>query len=353
MSDIRPKVSIGLPVFNGENYLRDALGSILEQTFRDFEVIISDNASTDTTGDICREYAAKDPRRRYYRNSKNLGAARNFNLVFELSSGKYFKWAAHDDVLGKEFLSRCVSVLDEDPSVVACFAMTSNIDKDGNRLGTYEHDNETSFDSHSPHERFRELMDMRHWCMAVFGVIRSTALRQTPLIGGYVGSDRCLLAELGLMGRICRVPEYLFYRRDHPGSSVEKMKLPQDRLGWFSPQGSGRICFPSWRYGREYLRSANKVALDPRERRLCCLAVGVWYAKRTKWLLADLVVAARLLMRRIPIGRQIEKLLFLDLKRPLRQAMMRWHTGRRLIEFRREILFPGGGRDARRAKKKA
>jgi len=122
---MRPKVSIGLPVYNGENYLRNALESILDQTFRDFEVIISDNASTDRTGEICREYAAKDPRIRYCRNDRNLGAAGNFNRAFELSSGEYFKWAAHDDVIERDFLSSCVSVLDEDPSVVACFAMTS------------------------------------------------------------------------------------------------------------------------------------------------------------------------------------------------------------------------------------
>ena len=338
MSDIRPKVSIGLPVFNGENYLRDALGSILEQTFRDFEVIISDNASTDTTGEICREYAAKDPRIRYYRNSRNLGAARNFNLAFELSSGEYFKWAAHDDVIGRDFLSRCVSVLDEDPSVVACFAMTSTIDQDGNRVGTYEHDNEMRFDSSNPHERFRELMEMRHWCMAVFGLIRARALRRTPLIGHYVGSDRCLLAELGLTGRIYRIQDFLFFRRHHAQSSVVKMKLPQDRLGWFDSDKAGRLCFPNWRYGLEYYRSAKKCSLSSREKRLCYLAVAGWCAGRTRWLLRDLKTAFRILLRRTVPGRKVDGWLSMDLKAPARKFLMRSSLGRRLLELRRQIL---------------
>jgi glycosyltransferase involved in cell wall biosynthesis len=339
MSDMRPKVSIGLPVHNGENYLREALDSILSQTFRNFEVVISDNASKDSTEAICRDYAAKDHRIRYFRNNRNLGAARNFNLAFELSSGEYFKWAAHDDLIDREFLSRCVSVLDEDPSIVACFAMTSTIDKDGNRVGTYDHDNEMSFDSLNPHDRFRELMDMRHWCMAVFGLIRAEALRGTPLIGHYVGSDRCLLAELGLMGRIFRVREYLFSRRHHPDSSVEKMKLPQERLGWFDSDKAGRLCFPNWRYGLEYYRSARKVPLNPKERLLCYMAVAGWHTKRAGWLIRDLKTAARILLRRSTAGLKIEKLLFPDLKGSLRQVLLRSKSGRRLLEMRRDLLL--------------
>ena len=91
-----PLVSIGMPVFNGEDYVEAALDSILTQTFTNFELIISDNASTDRTEEICNDFADSDDRIRYYRQEKNLGAAANFNRVFELSSGKYFKWAAHD-----------------------------------------------------------------------------------------------------------------------------------------------------------------------------------------------------------------------------------------------------------------
>ena len=100
----RPRVSIGLPVYNGENFLEFALDSILGQTFQDFELIISDNASTDATESICRRYAAKDSRIRYYRNPNNQGAAQNYNRVFALARGEYFKWAAHDDVCKPNYL---------------------------------------------------------------------------------------------------------------------------------------------------------------------------------------------------------------------------------------------------------
>lgn len=117
----KPQVSIGLPVYNGEKYVGKAIESVLSQTFKDFELIICDNASTDQTEKICREDATKDSRVRYYRNEKNLGAAKNFNRVFELSSSEYFKWLAADDLIEVDFLQRCVELLDSDASLLlAC-----------------------------------------------------------------------------------------------------------------------------------------------------------------------------------------------------------------------------------------
>ena len=118
MSSSTPKVSLGLPVYNGENFIAQAIESILAQTFTDFELIITDNGSTDRTPKICEAYAARDRRVAYSRNPENLGAAPNFNRAFALSSGRYFKWVAHDDLIAPEFLARCVKVLDNDPSVV-------------------------------------------------------------------------------------------------------------------------------------------------------------------------------------------------------------------------------------------
>src|ERR671915_430558 len=96
---LKPLVSIGLPVYNGANYLRKAVETILEQSYESLELIISDNASTDDTADICRDLSARDARIRVSRNAQNVGAARNYNIVFNAARGKYFKWAAHDDVL--------------------------------------------------------------------------------------------------------------------------------------------------------------------------------------------------------------------------------------------------------------
>src|ERR1041385_3327059 len=110
-----PKVSVGLPVYNAENYLDDTLRNLLSQSYRDFELIISDNASTDTTEEICRDYAAKDQRIMYQRNNCNMGIAWNHNRVFHLSSGEFFMWAAHDDVRTTDYISQCVAALETDP----------------------------------------------------------------------------------------------------------------------------------------------------------------------------------------------------------------------------------------------
>ena len=93
-----PRVSIGLPVCNGEEYPSARIGSLLQQDFEDFEIVVSDNASTDGTAEICMKYAEKDKRLRYYRNDSNIGAGPNYRRVFELSRGEFFKWCAHDDI---------------------------------------------------------------------------------------------------------------------------------------------------------------------------------------------------------------------------------------------------------------
>jgi len=135
-----PRMSIGLPVFNGGRFLKDTVDSVLAQTFDDFELIISDNASTDDTEEIARAYAARDQRVRYFRNEANLGAAKNFNRVFELARGEYFKWTAHDDICAPSFLLRCIEVLDRDPSVTLCYTRQIDIDEQGQILGRNPYD---------------------------------------------------------------------------------------------------------------------------------------------------------------------------------------------------------------------
>ncbi|NES80204.1 MAG: glycosyltransferase family 2 protein [Moorea sp. SIO2B7] len=147
-----PRVSIGLPVYNGEKFLKQAIDSILAQTFKDFELIISDNASTDKTEQICREYAAKDKRISYYRNNENRGAAWNFKYTFDLARAKYFKWAAHDDVCATNFLASCVEVLDNDPSVVLSYPKTIFTKADGQKWWTGK--STAHLDSWKTHKRY-------------------------------------------------------------------------------------------------------------------------------------------------------------------------------------------------------
>lgn len=283
MTKTGPQVSIGLPVYNGEAYLPETLDSLLRQTFTDFELIISDNASTDRTADICREAAARDGRIRYLRNETNLGAAANYNRVVHEARGAYFKWAAHDDLMAPEYLAQCVEVLDADPAVAVCHCRTGIIDGRSNLVGDY--DDQLDFRSSLPHERFRGYLfrKAREW-NAIFGVMRKEVLVQTPLIGGYVSSDQVLLGELILRGELYQVPERLFFRRDHAQNSWRANPTRAENAAWFDPANRGKAQPPTtWKHLREYSNAIRRAGLSPREQALCHLILAGWLAKRITW----------------------------------------------------------------------
>ena len=194
-----PLVSIGLPVYNGERFLAQAIESALAQTYEQLELIISDNGSTDATEQICRRYAAQDSRVQYHRIEKNLGAAWNFNRVVELARGPYFKWLAHDDLITPSYVEDCVRVLEADPSVVLVCTAVREIDSAGSPVR--DHTFHLRIDSESPDDRFFDLVLAWHNCYYIFGLIRRTALDATPLMGNYSSGDSVLLARLGLLGR--------------------------------------------------------------------------------------------------------------------------------------------------------
>lgn len=217
-----PRVSIGLPVYNGQRYIRQAVESVLRQTYPDFELLISDNASTDGTEAICREYAEQDERVRYERLERNLGSVRNFNRVFEGSTGVYFRWAAADDYVAPNHLEKCVEVLDNRPDVVLCHTKSLVIDAEGRTTGEVEPLNVLD---DSAYQRFCNLWENLGLCNASYGLMRASVLRQTALEGNYLGSDRIVLAEMALRGKIVELPDPLFFRRLHPeaASSVQNM----------------------------------------------------------------------------------------------------------------------------------
>lgn len=234
-----PKVSIGLPVHNGERYLEETLDCLLEQTFEDFEIIISDNASDDGTSAICQSYARRDGRVRYHRNELNLGAGPNFNRTFELARGEYFKWQAHDDLLEPTYLEKCVAMLDADPTAVLCQAGISQIDEHGRSVRPV-HIPLVGTDSPSPSRRFARSVLASHSCRDIFGLIRSEALRGMPLHEGCLDTDRIVLAELSLRGRFVHVPEPLFVHRDHPQRFVHTAYDDRDaRIAWYDPSRAG------------------------------------------------------------------------------------------------------------------
>jgi len=208
-----PRLSIGMPVYNGENYLADALDSLLAQSFDDFELIISDNASTDRTAEICQEYADRDPRIRYIRQPQNIGGGPNQDFVFQQSRGELFKWAAHDDVCGRDLLARCVEALDQRPEVVLCHADMGHINERGELISEYEYNLAT--DSPDVAERLRSLL-VTDGGDDEYGVIRSSVLRQVRPCGSFYNPGRPFVAELLLHGPFHQVRERLFFRREHP-----------------------------------------------------------------------------------------------------------------------------------------
>ena len=269
-----PKVSIGLPVYNGEAFIGEAIESILDQTFTDFELLISDNASTDRTPEICRRYADGDARVRYSCNEANLGAAANYNRVFHLARGDYFRWAAHDDKLAPDYLAACVAVLDRDPSVVLCYPQTLIIDERSEPL--HVHPDNLDLASPEPHLRFdqyfRRYSPRRDECNAVFGLVRREVLAQTGLIGAYASSDMILLGEIALLGKIQEVQRPLFLRRDHVRTSVRANRDLRDRAAWFDPALKAKRLLPRWRWFGQYLDAVGRAPLSYGER-LKCYAV--------------------------------------------------------------------------------
>ena len=235
-----------MPVRNGAVFLESAIESILCQTFADFELLIFDNASDDTTANIACRYAAEDPRIVCFRQEGNVGAARNYNDALQAARGRYFRWAAHDDVLLPTNLERCLGVLESHPGVVLVYPKTIIIDGDGEMYHCVL--DRKDLRQSSPVQRFREI-NTSGWglCNPVFGLIRTEDLRRTVAIGSYPSSDHVLLAELALMGLVWELDEALFARRLHPGTSVVSNPDSRDLAAWFSGTRSPFPRFRSWR----------------------------------------------------------------------------------------------------------
>jgi len=216
LTDSIPRVSVGMPVYNSEEFIAATIESILAQTLTNFELIISDNASTDRTGDICQAYARSDPRIRYFRNARNIGVPGNYNAVLGRARAAYFKWSASNDLCRPRFLEACVAVLDARPDVVLAYPKTILFDDSRNSYEEYE-DN-MCLDQDDPVERFRSCYERLRLNNAFNGVIRTRELRRTTLHREYAGSDVALMPELSLYGKFVEVPDRLFLRRMEKGA---------------------------------------------------------------------------------------------------------------------------------------
>jgi glycosyltransferase involved in cell wall biosynthesis len=291
----KPQVSIGLPVFNGERFLGETLDSIMAQTFRNFEVVIADNASTDQTEKICREYASKDPRIKYFRHDVNYGAASNFNFAFGKSSGSYFRWSSANDVFAPGSLEACVGVLDAHPEVVLCYPKTVLIDEQGNVIGSYE--DKLDLRVPSPADRFRTALRNIRLVNVHYGLIRSDVLRLTALLRPYLGADIVLLSELALHGQFWEIPERLFFRRMHPSPSrADRNRSLETAQEFWDPDTRGAADLYYWRRFYNNVLSIFRAPIGPSERFHIARAVVRHAFDKRDVHLHELVMAGRHLL---------------------------------------------------------
>jgi glycosyltransferase involved in cell wall biosynthesis len=264
-----PRVSIALPVFNGERYLAQAIGSILDQTYRDFELIVSDNASTDRTEEICRSFEAQDRRIRYIRQPRNIGASPNFNVCYALASGEYFKWAAHDDYVEPEYLAECVEALDADSEAVLCQSLIRLIDERDQLTEVFRPIEPGAASSRRSARFAARIRNPR--CLEIWGLIRTKALRDSVLIGSYVGMDRALLLELALRGRFVLIDEPLFTNRDHAerATRVTRAQSRKDLAAVYDTANAGQTVLSTWLYYKQAVRIILRNLEEPAERLRC------------------------------------------------------------------------------------
>jgi glycosyltransferase involved in cell wall biosynthesis len=289
-----------MPVRNGERFLERAVRSVLAQDYRDFELIIVDNASDDGTQAVAERLAAADSRVLYHRNPENVGAARNFCLAFELARGRYFRWAAYDDWLEPTYLSRCVDVLEREPDAVLVFPGTNVYDEDGNLVKQYRHP--AGLTSDRVAERFFNSLWNWKYATAIFGLVRTDALAKTGLIKPYKGSDRILFSEIVLLGGVRELSEHLF-------NSTETVSVRRGRdNAWWSAQAPSRPTYDRWRMLGDFVALvARTPSFGPVDRIRMTGAVLLFFCRR--WprgaLLEEVRAGARYHWHRVagPFGR--------------------------------------------------
>lgn len=291
MSGPVPPVSIGLPVFNGEAYLQEALDSLLSQDFGDFELAIGDNASTDGTEEICRDALRRDRRVTYHRSDSNRGAAWNFSRLVHLTRGEYFRWAAHDDVNAPTYLRRCVDVLAEHQDVSLCFSRVLRINSQGRSLGIQSVP--TPATQRRAPARARSFLWHRAFPKAApFGLARRVQLERTDLIKPYRSSDRTFLLQMALHGRFHEIEEPLLLHRTHPDRSVY---LPAEkRLAWWDGGDAGRGSLAKWRLLRGYVEAMGSIALPIHTRAETMCYLGGWAFQNASPLSREAIRAAGL-----------------------------------------------------------
>jgi len=262
-----PRISVGMPVYNGEPYLEEAIQCVLRQTYEDFALFISDNASRDRTEQICRDYASKDKRVRYTRNTENIGAAKNYNRVFHLASGApYFRWFNADDVSAPDLHEKCIAVLESRPDVVVAYGQTGIIDREG-KLTTRYADN-LDLQQDNADERFIQFYKSVGLTNIIYGLMRTSAVAETALMGdgNHPDGDINFMAELTLYGKFVEISDLLFYRRMHPGASTWDRDDDAKSRAFWTGVNRTNFTFPYWKYYLANFRAVRAAPIGRREK---------------------------------------------------------------------------------------
>lgn len=277
------RISIGMPTYNCEKYVGQSIESCLAQTYGDFELVISDNASTDGTEQVCRDYAKRDKRIRYIRRTVNIGGPGNFRYVFAECTGEYHKWTTADDFIAPTLLEKCMSVLDREPATVLCYPKTQLIDFEGKKIQDY--DDNLNLQEDSPSARFIRLLTTIGLCQAHLGIIRRDVAAKTRLIGSERASDINFLAELALYGKFHVFPETLFFRRYHEQSSSWSRTDNSHQRKYYDPSGKSNYGGHTWKKFAALARGAARAPISFSEK----IKVARTLARMARWQRIDLV----------------------------------------------------------------
>lgn len=289
-----PKVTIGMPVYNSKpDKFRVALQALLEQTFGDFELIISDNGSDNEARALYEHAAASDARVRYVRHPQNYGATFNFNFVFAQAQGEYFMWAADDDVRAHTYLEKTVALLETHPGAVSASTRIGLARPDGRRLG--EMPVHLQFNLPRPSQRIIGPMEP-YGFMDIYALHRRSALAKTRLCQPVQGGDALLVMEMLLQGTIERVDEELFVYivPEHHMVSDHHTTDTFATMAFGSMSRPVLIKYPLQNLALQMLLAVatNNVDLSPRERYACLTTLTKWLVWRG-WLTNELRMVFR------------------------------------------------------------
>lgn len=259
----QPRVSVGMPAYNGERFIESAIDSVLQQTFTDLELIITDNASTDRTVALCRAAAARDPRVRVIVNPVNIGVNPNYRKVAQAARGEFFKWTSANDLIDNDYIARCVKVLDERPDVVLAFGRTIVFQSDIEDGTPY--DDHMNVEDDDPILRFRRTVEELRLNNAINGLIRREVLMRTSVHPDYFSSDNVVLSELALAGKLVEVPETRFFRRMDKESATRLQSAAVVQRAHFPSGGFARF-FQAWRLQFGYFSAVTHSHLQLRKR---------------------------------------------------------------------------------------